>query len=1033
VLSSNDRSVMQKITRLLKRQVQTLLLCLSTFGALPSALAEPAPARWSEMAATVFKHMPAPLTNSMAQDRRGFMWLGTQSGLVRWDGYTSRLYTADSKRPRALPDNFVRAVHVDSRGNLWIGTSSGGMARYDPASDDFTVVSAGPKGVSDMHVAAFADDGAGGLWIGTANGLDHMDASGKLTASSDTVLPPSGRGAAIRTIEALLRDRAGGLWIGTRQGLLYRAPNAAAATAFGLEAPINALLQDTNGRIWIGTRDQGAFVVAAGEHGALPVWESDPNAALHRQRVFSIAEVSPKEIWLGTEGGGIVAIDPDSGVTRRIRHKPDAPDSLSDNDAYSLFRERSGLMIVGSTDTNSVHDPRPRAVITIRDTGLPVNGKFTAPSVLVRPDGKVWVGVGGGGIDILDPTAGGVGQIVPGKPGSLPSGRVLNMANAPDGSVYAGTQQGLYRIDAQGRQVEQVQIPGRSASAASWAVAFQDGVMWLGGLDGLWALRLDNTGVAATVLRHEDARLGDSRVASLLALPNGGLWIGTRAGLAFLPSVEGSLEVVPTDAATGDRLLPGFASSLALDQQGRLWISTFGRGVQMLDRTDADGRRRFRRIETTHGLPDNSVNAVLADRQGAMWASTDKGLARIDTATLAVKALSVADGAHITQYWSNSAALTGQGEVLFGGITGLTVVRPDKLADIHYRAPVVVTDLAVGDQPVAPGRYLPGPEAAAAAALEIAPAGKERGFSLEFAALDYSASDRAQYAYRLVGFDGGWIPTAPGSRRIGYTNLPPGQYTLQLRAATRGGEWSEPLSLPVHALPSWHQLAWVRALAMLLALGAIAWLVRLRIAWYRRRQAELESMVEQRTSELRASQVMLEQLAYADALTGLPNRRLFNDELRHLRAQAERDKTPFTLLLIDLDHFKQVNDTLGHDAGDALLIEVARRLRLCVRETDRLARLGGDEFAVLLSNTADERDVDQVARRIVDSVAEPIAFGMHQMRVGASIGAAAFHGNQASGEALYKQADLALYQAKSAGRNTWVWYRAEEHEEFAGM
>ncbi|MRV76489.1 diguanylate cyclase [Duganella sp. FT92W] len=1021
---------MQIITGILKRQVQAFLLCLTMLGTLPSALADPAPPRWSGMAATVFKHMLAPLTNSMAQDRRGFMWLGTQSGLVRWDGYTSRLYTANSKRPRALPDNFVRTVYVDSRGNLWIGTSSGGMALYDPVRDDFTVIGTGPKGVSDAHVAAFADDGAGGLWIGTANGLDYMDASGKLSASSDTVLPPSARGSAIRTIEALLRDRAGGLWIGTREGLLYRAPNAAAAMAFGLDAPINALFQDTNGRIWIGTRDQGAFLIPAGELHAVPVAESGPNPALHKQRVFAIAEVSPDEIWFGTEAGGIVSLTPGNGFTRRIRHVPDTPDSLRDNDIYTLFRERSGLVMVGTTEANSVHDPRPQAVVTIRDTGLPLDGKFTAPSLLARPDGQVWVGVGGGGIAILDPVAGGIGLIEAGKPGGLPTGRVLTMANGPDGSVYVGTQLGLYRIDAQGKLVEQIRIPGRSARAASWAVAFQNGVMWLGGLDGLWALK-PGTGATATVLRHEDAGLGDSRVSSLLALPDGGLWIGTRAGLVFLPSAEGSLEVVPTDAATGDRLLPGFTSSLALDQQGRLWSSTFGRGVQMLERTDADGRRRFRRIETAHGLPDNSVNAVLADRQGAMWASTDKGLARIDTATLAVKALSEADGVNIIQYWTNSAALTDQGELVFGGVAGLTVLRPDKLAAIDYRAPVVVTDLAVGDQPVAPARYLWGSDVPAAAALEITPEWKERGFSLEFAALDYSASERAQYAYRLVGFDSGWIPTAPGSRRLAYTNLPPGNYTLQLRAATRPGEWMEPLSLPVHALPSWHQMAWVRALAVLLAAGAIAWLVRWRIGWYRRRQAELESMVEQRTSELRASQVMLEQLAYADALTGLPNRRLFNDELRHMRAQAARDKTPFTLLLIDLDHFKQVNDTLGHDAGDALLVEVARRLHLCVRETDRLARLGGDEFAALLSNTGDEHDVEQVARRIIDSIAEPIPFGVHQMRVGASIGAAAFHGAQASEEALYKQADLALYQAKSAGRNTWVWYWAREHAEFA--
>ncbi len=1021
---------MQIMTCLFQRLVPSLLLCLAILGPFSPALAEPAP-RWSAMGATVFRHKATPLTNAMAQDRRGFVWMGTQSGLIRWDGYTLRSYTADSKRPRALPDNFVRAVHVDSGGTLWVGTSSGGMARYDPASDDFTVFSAGPTGVSDAHVAALADDGAGGLWIGTASGLDHLDAAGKLSAATGAVLPGSVRGSGIRTIEALLLDRAGGLWLGTREGLLYRAPNAAAARPFGLDTAINALLQDSTGRIWIGTRNQGAYVIQPGEQRAMPVRESGTDDALHRQRVFSIAEVSPRAIWFGTEGGGIVALDPVTGVTRRIRHVPDVPDSLSDNDTYALFRERSGLVLAASTETISVHDPRPLAVTTVRDTGLPVDGKFGTPSVLVRPDGAVWVGVAGGGIDIVDPVAGGIAKIAAGKPGGLPIGRVLAMANGPDGSVYAGTQQGLYRIDAQGQLVEQIQIPGRSAGAASWALAFQDGIMWLGGLDGLWALKPRATGAAATVLRHEDTGLGDSRVTSLLPLRGGALWVGTRAGLVYLPSAEGRLEVVPADAASADRLLPGFTSSLALDRQGRVWSTTFGRGVQVLERTDADGRRRFRRIETTHGLPDNSVNAVVADRQGAMWVSTDMGLARIDSATFAVKAFGVAEGVHITQYWTNAATITGQGELLFGGLTGLTVVRPDLVAEIDYRAPMVVTDLAVGDQAVAPGRYFRDPGGPAATALEITPAGKERGFTLEFAALDYAAPERTQYAYRLAGFDDDWIATAPGSRRLAYTNLPPGDYALQLRASTRPGHWSEPLTLPVHALPSWHQMAWVRALGALLALGAVGWLVRLRTAWYRRRQAELEAVVAQRTAELRASQVMLEQLAYADPLTGLPNRRLFSDELRHLRAQAARDNTSFTLMLIDLDHFKQVNDTLGHDAGDALLVEVARRLRLCIRESDRLARLGGDEFAVLLNHVDGERNVDQVARRIVESVAEPVPFGAHQMRVGASIGAAAFRA-QATDEMLYKHADLALYQAKSAGRNTWVWYRADEHEALAG-
>ena len=1026
--------------RTLIRAFRSLLLVLAallTWHGLATAQPAQSAPRWTGFSATAFKHTMGPIWggNAIVQDHSGFLWLGTQTGLLRWDGYSTRRYTSDSRRPRALPDSFVRTVHVDQRGTLWVGTSSGGLARYDAGSDDFTVFPPGPAGLGNANVTGFADDGAGGLWIGTASGLDHMSAEGKLSHPSDRVFPSQTQGLE-RAVQDLRRDRSGALWIGTRKGLLRLAPGAASAVPVSFSAegevpPVTSLFEDSTARMWIGTR-MGAYVMQAGAASAVPVVESGAAPAMHKERVLSIVEVSPSEIWFGTEGGGIVALNPDSGNTHRIRHHADAPDSLYDNDVYALYRERSGVIVAGSTEAVSIHDPRPQAMVTVRQTGLPADGKLTIQSILVRPDGKIWIGVGGGSIDILDPQLGGVARIAAGAPGGLRNGRVLSMVNAADGSVYAGTQQGLYRISGDGKQVRQVQVPQRSATAPALVLAWRDGVLWLGGTDGVWALRFGAAGAPPAVLRREDGALGDNRVSALLPTADGGLWIGTRGGLAYLASVTAKLELVTPEAGASDSLLPGFMSSLSLDRTGRLWVSTFGRGIQILERTDADGRRRFRRLSASDGLPDLSVNAVLADRAGMMWASTDNGLARIDPGTFAVRPLGRADGAHIGQYWTNSAALSTEGELLFGGLTGLSVVRPEKLAPINYLAPLVVTDISLGDKAFAPGQYHQGPGAAAPAPVTITPAGKERGFSLEFAALDYSAPERMRYSYRLAGFDSDWIDASAGSRRVGYNNLPPGSYNLELRAANGAGGWSPALSVPVRALPAWHQLDWVRALAVLLGLGGVAWLVQFRTAYLRRRQVELEGMVEQRTAELRASQAQLVQFAYADPLTGLPNRRLFNDELRGMKALAARAGTPFTLLLIDLDHFKQVNDTLGHDAGDALLVEVARRLRVAVRETDRLARLGGDEFAVLLSNTDTDADIALVARRIIDGVATPITFGEHSMHVGASIGAARCSGAGNAEADLYKQADLALYQAKHSGRNRWVSYRPVESGAYEG-
>jgi diguanylate cyclase (GGDEF)-like protein len=246
----------------------------------------------------------------------------------------------------------------------------------------------------------------------------------------------------------------------------------------------------------------------------------------------------------------------------------------------------------------------------------------------------------------------------------------------------------------------------------------------------------------------------------------------------------------------------------------------------------------------------------------------------------------------------------------------------------------------------------------------------------------------------------------------------------------------------VRVLPAWYQTLWFKLVTGLVLMFAMAALVHFRTAVLRRRQRELEALVNRRTAdlqqrsaelerssqELRASQQKLERMAYFDPLTGLANRRLFTEELQRMNALALRGTLCFTLLLIDLDRFKQVNDNLGHDVGDALLVEVARRLMAVSRETDRVCRLGGDEFAILLPHCvdADARD-ESVCQRILTALCKSFCHGDSILNPGATIGAASCPDDATDIEVLYKCADLALYEAKNAGRGTWRWYTPAPH------
>jgi diguanylate cyclase (GGDEF)-like protein/PAS domain S-box-containing protein len=188
--------------------------------------------------------------------------------------------------------------------------------------------------------------------------------------------------------------------------------------------------------------------------------------------------------------------------------------------------------------------------------------------------------------------------------------------------------------------------------------------------------------------------------------------------------------------------------------------------------------------------------------------------------------------------------------------------------------------------------------------------------------------------------------------------------------------------------------------------------------------AVIEDATERKKTEQRIAF-----LAHHDALTGLANRAALAQKIEEAAARQRRRNEPFTVLLLDLDRFKEVNDTLGHPAGDKLLTEVATRLRSLLRETDVLARLGGDEFAVIQADEADQREAAKaLAERIITSLAKPFEIDGGDISIGASIGIALAPEHDTGSDHLLKMADLALYRAKSAGRNGYCFFDPQMSE-----
>lgn len=1028
----------------------TLLLLVSAFEAkaLPAPPVERSVRAFdTDLADVDFEHLSSsagiasPVITSFAEDGDGFLWVGSQGGVQRWDGYRFWTYKLQLGVEDSLPDNFVQTLYTDPQGRIWIGTSAGGLARYNRELDRFVRYASGTD-LSHVNIQAITSDGGRGLWLGSDNGLTHLDADTGRFSPVELAAPEPDRQRA-HSVNSIARSSDGTLWIGTDLGLERSIAGGAfervvVPPAKDSDGQVNKLFFDRGGTLWIGTQ-HGVYVL---EPSTTTVHVVGGNGRgtdmLATERILSLAQTPQGEVWVGTQDRGILAVTLATAASpagpgvkvRQITHNAALPTSISDDWISELFLSRSGTMWVATHRGVNYIDTAPKAVSTVRVAGgmAEANGDVDVYSMMAARDGNIWLGLTKGGVDIIDAAGHQTGHIASAggalQNGTLPAGTIGALAQGGDGIVYICTQQGLYRtLPRSGKDPSQTRVarlPIGPAGAGLVQVLPDNGMLWIGGSDGIW--RYDPSGKSGPAVRPPmRERLTDQRITVMSRGMGEDLWIGTQNGLNRYNIATGSLENILPDPADPAALGAGMISTLLTDKHGRLWVGTFSGGVDVFDHRDENGRPRFHRI--LDGLPNENIDMLIQAPDGKIWTSTDGGLAVIDPDTFAVQVMGTAEGANLPAYWNSVGVLTTAGDILFGGIGGMSVVHPGLVKPWTYQPPVVVTGARIGEFDIPPSRFNSG--------LDVYPIwipANSNNLTLEFSALDFTAPERNRYAYKLDGFDPDWISAGRTQRVVRYTNLAPGDYILELRGSNRDGVWAPIRKVRLRVLPKWYQKVWVRLLAALAGLLALAGLFQLGTAYLRRQQRELERQVALRTSELKQmtveltqSQHKLQQIAYTDSLTNLPNRRMFAEQFRRLIALKKRQSGIFALLLMDFDCFKEINDTHGHDAGDAVLKEMAARMNKLVRESDCLARLGGDEFGLLLAESPDTSATEEVCRKIIECFTAPVVFQGIELHTTPSIGVALYPIDGDSQDTLYKMADMAMYQAKRAGGNNSSW------------
>ena len=1007
---------------------------------------------WSKRHALAFERVEASgesidgPVRGFAEDADGLIWLVAGSELLRWDGRRFLAAVIDGEPGATVDPAIMQALAADASGALWAGGSSGLVRLVSPRPGDIRLVPQSIPGPTPS-ISQLVFDASPGEWLGAAGTVSEVIVIARRGPPLRIPIPEAGG----NRLHALHIDAAHRLWAGTTLGLFQLVPADATspaphwrAQALDTATPrVAALDSDPDGRLWVGLAQDGVRSVdAMGRVGTLP-WPADGDGTA---RIFALSADVRGELWVGTFGSGLLRWHHDDRTWAAYRHERGRVDSLDDDNVWALMIDRRGLVWVGHGAGAQLFDPREPPMWHVplpRDPAAPDARQRVHAIAPADPSGTaLWLGLGTGRISLLgESSAAGAEAALDRRwgAGDGQRGAVELLQPLAGDRWWLGSDWRTAVAPAGVAALQPLQPRARGANVYTSSAAAWRGDWWLAGPDGLWRVPLDDSGqpladLASNLYVDRD---GERRVATLVA-DEQTLWIGTWTGLQRLSAADGRPEPIDVPGLAGH-----FVSTMAIDRGDRLWVGTSEGGLFVAEVVRAGDPAAWTRLDLAQGLPSRRIAALLVDARGVLWASTSRGLVAIEPGRMVPRVFRREDGAAASPYLRRSAAVLPDGSLAFGGNDALTIVRGDALRRRPARAdvPLVITRLATGaDDP--PPMAIPGAEGRSVT-WRLDPVASR--LDIDVVAPVYLGVSNLRYRYRLEGVDPDWQVADARGGTASYSRLPAGRYRFEAQYDLGDGDWRGAKAIGIVRAPAWHEQPLLRLATLIVAAVLLALAVRARLLMLRRRASTLEQMVRVRTSALEQANADLaranraiEVASLTDPLTGLHNRRYLwrrieADVALALRSRyasaggaPQREPADLVFFLVDIDHFKRINDLHGHAVGDQVLIEMGRRLRAVFRESDHVVRWGGEEFLAVARGGARE-DAPLMAERIRASVSgTPFELPEGQtLVVRCSTGFAALPLVVAeryafSWEDTVVIADEALYEAKAAGRDAWA-------------
>jgi len=781
--------------------------------------------------------------NCLLQDHKGFLWVCTQDGLNRFDGYAFKTFEEDSKNATAISDDYVISIFESSDRSLWIGTRSGGLNRFDFATQRFEHYKGetDPNGIKLTRVTSIVEIDKDILWLGTYKGIVAFSRAKNTYQIIDIGYPREST-----HITAMLKDKRGNVWVGTRyKGLVRLNPkqennnnyfNKESIATFASDT-IWALYQDSHSNIWIGT-EKGALRYSYAENEFFLFQHSSSDVTtLSNDIVRSFTEDYDNDLWIATEYGLNKLSLIDYTITRHI-HNPSDEKSMGGNSINALHMTDDNVLWLGLfskglnkhiVDANRFqhikHNPMdPTSISSNNIWAISVYGK------------NVWLGTDGGGLNLYDIENHTSTRYLhdPLNDNSVVENRVWALLQTSEEELWIGSYgKGLSKMNPLTGTFTHYpydEFNDSSVIGESVVKIFQDKSkrIWVGTNNGL--SRYDPA--TDSFIRYGITHLPEFPQAYILNITQdtyGDLWLSSYdEGVIRLNPDTGEYVEYRHNKDDPKSIANNKIMHILADSRGFYWVSTYGNGISILDLNNDTTTH----LTTRDGLANDSVYAVIEDHKGEFWISTNSGISQYNPLTKQFTNYGLSSGIQSTEFNSGAYFKDKKGRIFFGGVNGFNFFHPSQIEVKNVDLAVNLTELRVFNKvvDVETNSAVTSDEFTLDKAIDesetVTFSYQESLVSFEFSTLNYAYEKEIYFQYKLVGFDDEWITTDYQQRRATYTSLPSGRYKFLIRARLQTGDWSKEakaINVVVKAAP-WFSGYAIMAYALIIGFVALAFI-----------------------------------------------------------------------------------------------------------------------------------------------------------------------------------------------------------------